>query len=219
MTVRERLILFGRLPEAGRTKTRLEPALGPEGATRLYAAFLEDSIARSPEGVELELWVPGRPGAREILGAAYPGLAIRLQPEGDLGERLRFAFDEAFGEGVDHAVVAGTDHPTLPKENLKRAFRALRGAHLAVGPTDDGGYYAIALRRYCWPAAAGLFAGAPWSSPELLEWTRRRARALDLCHVELPGWYDVDGSEDLERLKRDVDPESRTGEVLAELLS
>ena len=212
-------MLFGRLPEAGRTKTRLEPALGSEGAARLYRAFLDDCIARSPDNVELELWVPARPGARETLSESYPEVRVRLQPEGDLGERLRFAFDSAFEEGVDYATVAGTDHPTLPRDYIMRAFRALRSAHLVVGPADDGGYCAIGLRRYCWPAAEGLFEGAPWSRPDLLGWTRRRARELDLCHVELPDWYDVDGPEDLDRLRRDVDPGSRTAEVLAELLS
>jgi len=40
-----RLILFAKVPEPGRAKTRLAPRLGEEGAARLYQAFLDDAIA------------------------------------------------------------------------------------------------------------------------------------------------------------------------------
>ncbi len=219
MTATERLILFGRLPEAGRTKTRLEPALGPEGAARLYRAFLHDAVrlAFACRVTEREIWVPDRPDAIEKLEVAFPRIPVRLQSSGDLGERLRAAFQTAFDEGAEAVVIVGTDHPTLPPGRIDDAFGALRTADVAVGPTEDGGYYAIGLRRYCWPVAAGLFVGAPWSRPNLTPWTRRRARQLDLAYVDLPEWYDVDGPEDIERLRRDVDPESRTAAVLSRL--
>jgi rSAM/selenodomain-associated transferase 1 len=215
VTPSERLVLFGRLPEPGLTKTRLVPALGAEGAATLYEAFLDDLVGLDVGVGERELWVPDRPGAIRRLRLRYPGLRVRLQPEGDLGGRLRAAFEAAFTEGVDYAVVIGSDHPTLPADLVRRAFHALRSAHLVVGPTRDGGYYSIGLRRYCWPKAAGLFEDAPWSTAELLEWTREQAADLDLCFVELPGWYDVDTPADLERLRRDVSPRSATGRALA----
>lgn len=201
---RTRLLIFGRLPEPGRAKTRLEPALGPEAAAELYGAFLDDAVGWGRTVAPAELWVPERPGVEEALGRRYPGCAVRIQSEGDLGRRLEGAFAAAFDEAVDHAVAVGSDHPTLPAELLGRAFRALKGAHLVLGPSEDGGYYAIGLRRYAWPGAAGLFDGAPWSRPELLDWTRERARELDLCHVELPVWYDVDRPSDLERMQTDL---------------
>lgn len=213
----ERILIFGRLPEPGRTKTRLEPALGPEGAAALYQAFLDDLIASHGWVAERELWVPSRPAAEPILTARYPGWRVRLQPEGDLGVRLASAFDCAFSDSVDCAVALGSDHPTLPGDYMHRAFRALRGAHLVLGPTCDGGYYAIGFQRACWPRARGLFDGAPWSHPELLGWSRARASELGLCHEELPAWYDVDTPGDLPRLKADVSPGSATSKLLSEL--
>lgn len=168
-------------------------------------------------GARPELWVDPRPGALGTLSDRYPGLPVRLQGEGDLGARLSDAFERSFAERADHVVVVGSDHPTLPPPYLERAFRALRGAHLVLGPTADGGYYALGLRRYAWPAAAGLFEGIPWSTSAVLEETRGRAAALDLCHVELPSWYDVDEPDDLWRLRRDAPPESATARTLAEL--
>lgn len=219
MTPVERLIFFGRLPEPGRTKTRLAPALGHDAAARLYQAFLDDLVSVDVGTVERELRVPDRPGAVECLGGRYPGLAVRLQPRGDLGARLRAAFSAAFDEGADHVVVVGTDHPTLPPDYVERAFAALPDADLVLGPTRDGGYYLIGLRRLGWPGCAGLLEDAPWSSSDLLRWTRERAVRLDLNLVETPEWYDVDTPEDLEHLRRDVSADSATGRVLATMVS
>lgn len=210
---RQRLLVFGRLPESGRAKTRLSPRLGEEGAAELYGAFLDDAMGWAPQIASRELWVPERPGAVETLSARYPDARVRLQPEGSLGARLRAAFDSAFSDGIDYAVAVGSDHPTLPADLVTRGFRALRAAHLVLGPTRDGGYYSIGLRRHAWPAAAGLFREAPWSEPGLLAWTRRRATELELCHVELPEWYDVDRPDDLERMERDLESGSATAVV------
>jgi glycosyltransferase A (GT-A) superfamily protein (DUF2064 family) len=128
-------------------------------------------------------------------------------------------FDTAFSERVDYALITGSDLPTLPPELLTRGLTGLKAAHLTLGPSNDGGYYAIGLRRYAWPRARRLFEEMPWSTPRVLDETRRRAGELDLCHVELPTWYDVDEPADLERLAGDVEMGSRTAAVLRELTS
>lgn len=211
--------MFARLPEAGRTKTRLAPRLGADGAAALYRAFLSDAVAtgRRVGGVRLELWVDPSPGALGRLAARYPDLRVRPQAGPDLGARMSDAFRRCFTEGADRVVLVGSDHPTLPPAYLERAFHRLRSAHLVLGPTADGGYYAVGLRRHAWPAAAGLFEGIPWSTRTVLAETRRRADALDLCRVELPAWYDVDEPEDLPRLRRDAPAGSATARALAEL--
>ncbi|WP_419943551.1 TIGR04282 family arsenosugar biosynthesis glycosyltransferase [Candidatus Palauibacter sp.] len=216
-TARRRLLVFGRLPEPGHVKTRLNPRLAPAVAAALYEAFLDDAMRLAPPGVATELWVPDRPGAVERLGARYPAARVRLQPEGALGDRLAMAFARAFSEGVGRAVAIGSDHPTLPAEFVTRAFRVLAGRHLVLGPTLDGGYYAIGLRRAAWPAAEGLFADAPWSEPALCDWARARAVTLGLRHAELPDWYDVDRPEDLVRMEGDLMEGSATARAWARL--
>ena len=44
-----RTLVFARDPEPGRTKTRLIPALGADGACRCYVAMLETMLARLAE--------------------------------------------------------------------------------------------------------------------------------------------------------------------------
>ncbi len=238
-----RLILFAKVPKPGQAKTRLAPGLGEEGAARLYQAFLDDAIALCGrvEGAALELWASGGAGpgggagvradagvsagagvsadawVREYFAGRYPELPVRLQSGRDLGERLSGAFESSFAAGADHVVITGSDHPTLPSSYLDRAFSALVDAQLAIGPSADGGYYAIGLARPAWPEAASLFVSVPWSTPAVLEATRRTARRLGFGHVELPEWYDVDDPSGLRRLRREADPASHTGRMLARL--
>lgn len=226
-----RLLVFGKLPEPGRTKTRLAPSLGAAGAADLYGAFLQDTLAlaRAVPGAEVELWIAPPPRAgkastapREATVAppaalAGTGVPVRRQVGADLGARLAAAFATSFAEGADHVLIVGSDHPTLPGAYLSRGFRALRSAQLVIGPTSDGGYYAVGLKRLAWPGAAALFRDIPWSTPEVLRLTRRRAESLDLCRAELPIWYDVDEPADLELLGRDVAPGTATRKVLERL--
>ncbi|MYC87798.1 MAG: glycosyltransferase [Gemmatimonadales bacterium] len=212
-----RLLVFGRLPEPGYVKTRLHPELTSEGSAVLYEAFLDDAMKLAPDGVAVELWVPDRPGAMERLGSRYPAAHVRLQSGGSLGDRLDAAFARAFGEGVDRAVALGSDHPTLPADFVVRAFDALADGAVTLGPSLDGGYYAVGLRGSAWPRARGLFAEAPWSTSGLFAWTRARAGALGLDCTELPPWYDVDRPADLARMADDLTEGSATAGAWARL--
>lgn len=135
--------IFARRPAAGRSKTRLAPALGEAGAAALYEAFLADTLARfaeatvfcaEPEGVA---WFAER----------YPSRACAPQVDADLGERMRVAL-ETLLERADAAVVIGSDVPTLPAARVRSAGRALRrGADVVLGPATDGGYYLYGASR------------------------------------------------------------------------
>ena len=47
--MKQRLIIFTRFPEPGKTKTRLVPALGPEVAARLQHDLTRRALARARE--------------------------------------------------------------------------------------------------------------------------------------------------------------------------
>lgn len=213
-------MIFARLPEPGRAKTRLAPVLGEEGAADLYRAFLDDAVAMAGriEADRRELWIPRRPGAGRVLGRRYPALELRWQADGGLGERLRASFRAAFAEGSDLALAVGSDHPTLPPEHLRLGFRRLREADVVLGPARDGGYYAVGLRRRAWPEGAVMFRDVPWSTERVLEVTLGRAREIGLRAVELPRWYDVDEPGELARLRAEARPGSATERALTRLL-
>lgn len=162
--------------------------------------------------------MPDPPEAARELAATLPGFAPRRQRGDGLGPRLRHAFGTGFAEGAGRVVVVGSDHPTLPPEHVERAFRELDGADAVLGPTPDGGYYAVGLRAAAWPAAGGLFEGIPWSTPEVLAATEAQGRRLGLDLRRLPAWYDVDEPAELDRLRRDLEPESATARALERLV-
>jgi rSAM/selenodomain-associated transferase 2 len=121
------------------------------------------------------------------------GFPYRPQGTGDLGCRMGRAFAEAFSEGVDRAVIIGTDCPEITPELICESFERLATSNLVFGPATDGGYYLIGLRR----PAPELFTNIPWGSERVLEETLRLANELSLNVSLLKALSDVDRPEDL----------------------
>ena len=186
------MILFAKAPIPGSVKTRLAPALGPARAAELYRAFVADTIGKLREFIDLadiELHT-------DILTDAWkePGVTRQVQTPGDLALKLFHALGEALLAGRPQVMILGSDSPTLPRAHIQRLLGST--ADLALGPCDDGGYYAIACRR----ADPRMFAGVVWSTPNVLEQTERAARACGLSVERGDVWYDVDELQDLSRL-------------------
>lgn len=192
------LIIFARYPEPGKVKTRLMPAVGAEGAARIYREMAEYTLAQARaaaqmKGVALQLWLTGghRDALKPWLGQ---DISYHPQPEGELGDRLTFAFQSAFEAGYHAAIAIGTDCPSLDSYFLLQAFEALDNHDLVLGPATDGGYYLIGLQR----PMPELFQGIAWSTANVLRQTEAIADGLGLTRYHLPSLTDVDTPEDLE---------------------
>jgi rSAM/selenodomain-associated transferase 1 len=194
---RPRLIVFMRYPEAGRVKTRLMPALGPEGAAAVHEAMACHTLAWAEDlerrlGAHVEIRFDG--GSIEAMAARFGrGRDYVAQPSGDLGERLARAAADAFDAGDRPVVLVGTDCPGITAEIAHRAFEALKHQTVVLGPARDGGYYLIGLAR----PLPSLFEGVNWGTEQVLAQTRRRSEAAGLSPVLLPELDDVDRPEDL----------------------
>jgi uncharacterized protein len=197
------LVVFAKVPEAGAVKTRLVPPLSPAEATALYDAFLRDALDAfaAPEAFEeavaVRLYLAGDEAPPP--GLAPDGVSVHRQRGNGLGARMEQAFVGTFAAGYGRVVIVGTDHPTLPLAFLAEAFRALDAPRTAVlGPSDDGGYYALGLNDL--PAgSAGLFA-MRYSHGAVFDDTLGRIVGAGLRPVVLPPWYDVDDADGLRRL-------------------
>jgi rSAM/selenodomain-associated transferase 1 len=117
-----------------------------------------------------------------------------------LGARLEAGFDQAFDEGAERIIAIGMDSPSLPVESIDSGFNLLSHHECVLGPTLDGGYYLIGLSRRC-PA---VFHDIQWSESTVYRDTVARIEQEELDYRELPVWYDVDTSDDLEFLVRDI---------------
>ncbi len=195
----ERLIVFTRYPEPGKTKTRLIPALGAQRAAILHSQLTEHTLAwvrqleaRCPVFVEVRYTGGSKQLMENWLGA---DLHYRRQGPGDLGKRMGRAFDNAFADGMKRAVIVGTDCPGLNADIVQQALTALQRKRndVVLGPAEDGGYYLIGLRY----AVPQLFNGLPWGTGKVLEMSMRIAGSLGLSVVSLNPLEDVDRPEDL----------------------
>lgn len=192
------LIVFAKAPVAGLAKTRLIPALGAAGAAALAQRLLEHTVAAAAQAgcrhVELCATPDAGHAAFQRLAAQH-ALALTLQGDGDLGQRMDRALTRAL-QAHASAVLIGTDAPALDDARLAQAQAALQSHDAVFVPALDGGYALVGLRR---PAPA-LFAGVAWSTPQVMAQTRERARAAGLRWAELEPVFDVDEPADLAHL-------------------
>ncbi|MFQ6079272.1 MAG: TIGR04283 family arsenosugar biosynthesis glycosyltransferase [Thermodesulfobacteriota bacterium] len=191
------LIIFTRYPEAGKTKTRLIPSLGPDGAAGLHRRMTEHTLTlarqlQSYRSVSIEVRYQGG-NKRLVEQWLGPDTACRPQGSGDLGERMARAFQEAFQAGMERVVLVGTDIPSITVRILLGAFENLSSTDMVIGPARDGGYYLIGLRQ----PFPQLFVDMPWGTEKVLEKTRQVADDLGLSVVFLERLEDLDRPEDL----------------------
>jgi rSAM/selenodomain-associated transferase 1 len=208
--MRRSIVVLGKPPRPGATKTRLVPPLSFQEAASLYRAFLRDTVAMALglDWASATLVHPADPTAAPALRAILPS-AIQLQAQAGegLGAALAGAFEAQFQAGCGPVVLIGSDTPTLPPELLDEAASALRSHDLVVGPSADGGYYLIGMTK----PHPGLFDRITWSTSIVFEQTMERARAHGLRTHVLREWYDVDTVAELIWLRehlRDLSPDA-----------
>ncbi len=198
---KKRLIVFTRYPVPGSTKTRLIPALGPEGAADLQRRMTEHTLERVGPLKDRAFHLQVRfEGADAGAMRAWLGKDLSLEPqgEGDLGERMRRAFQESFSDGFEVVVLVGTDCPALEAGDVEEAVDLLRDNTLVLGPATDGGYYLIGMVSDSPPWLMDLlFTGIPWGTGQVLNETMNALAETGLDVGLLDEKTDVDVPEDL----------------------
>lgn len=194
--------MFTRYPEPGRTKTRLIPHLGAEGAATLQRRMTEhvlSEVTAAAQQLPLGVTVHFAGGSQSQM-QAWLGEAITCYPqaEGSLGDRLIAAFEQSFDQGYFGAIAIGSDCPALGVEHLTAALEALTQVDLVIGPATDGGYYLIGLRQLN-PA---LFRDISWGTDQVLAQTLAVATRQVLTVKLLAPLTDIDYPEDLPQWER-----------------
>ncbi len=192
-----RVIVFTRYPEPGKTKTRMIPALGPDGAARLQIALTKQSLRTVSDfcdqhSCEMEVRFVG--GDRVKMAGLFGGKHhYRLQTGGDLGQRIANAVAAAFNENIRRIMVIGSDCPELDGDILGETIQELKQNDLVIGPALDGGYYLIGLCKN----QPQLFQGIAWGSDQVLRQTLAKARQAQLRIHRLRPLADIDRPDDL----------------------
>lgn len=184
-----RVVAFARFPVAGMCKTRLIPAVGPQGAAAIHTRLVEACVAAMRgSGLSIELRTTGAEASafRDWLGG---DIAFIDQGEGDLGGRL------ARAAAPYPVIFIGSDAPDLNADRLIAAAKALESTPAVIGPAEDGGYYLLGLNA----PAPWLFSDMDWGTERVFEETMRRLVAYGIAPVVLEPLADVDRPEDLIR--------------------
>lgn len=197
-----RLIVFARLPVAGRVKTRLAATVGDARALDVHRRLLAATIALAESGVadRLEFRHAGGDGPLPDDARALPtalaarGWSTGPQRGADLGERMRDALEAALAAG-DRPVLVGCDCPSLRPDDLVAAFDALDRADACLAPAEDGGYALVGIAR----PLPTLFERMPWGTSAVMAETLARLAASGARAVLLRTVWDVDVEADLAR--------------------
>ena len=178
-----RVALFTRWPEAGKAKTRLIPALGPQGAADLHRRLTERTVATvRAAGLPLEIRSTGADPAH--FRAWLNVTDVVDQGDGDLGARLARTAERL------PVLLLGADIPGLLPRHLTDAAAVLAEHSAVIGPAMDGGYWLLGLAA---PRPA-VFRDVAWGTDSVLATTLARLPAETPRLETLP---DLDTPDDL----------------------
>lgn len=191
-----------KAPRPGQVKTRLVPPLTPEQAAQLNRCFLRDTAAAITAAVGhlargIAVYTPVGT-EREYIDILPNEFQLLPQRGGDFGERLSNAAGDLFQIGFASVCLIDSDSPTVGANVYRDAATLLarRGNCIVLGPSEDGGYYLIGMRRF----EPRVFERIDWSTERVLEQTIERAKQFNIAVELLPVGYDVDNASALHRL-------------------
>jgi uncharacterized protein len=199
--------IMTKFPQPGMVKTRLTPPLTAEEAAALNKCFLRDlgrsillACRQAPaRGVGIYTPVGSEGGYATILPL---GFFLLPQRGNAFGERLIHALQDLFDVGFASVCLINSDSPLVPASSFVTAAKELakEGDRVVLGPSDDGGYYLIGLKKM----HRHLFEEIDWSTARVLAQTIRRAGEIALAVHELPAGFDVDDGATLRRLTKEL---------------
>lgn len=183
------LIVFLRLPEKGKVKTRIASTEGEAGALKIYLELLSITFNMLAQlDIPIYLFYEGGLPVASARNNAY---SYHLQSGADLGSKMADAFSKVL-QHHHKAVLIGSDCPGLSVSIVNEAFRLLDQTDIVLGPATDGGYYLIGCKKMH-PA---LFEKITWSTASVLGETIEKIHQEALSCQLLEQLTDVDTATD-----------------------
>lgn len=192
------LVAFAKNPEVVPVKTRLARSLGEDLSKRIYVGLLEDCLSslQSIQGTQLYLACYPDDSATffKNLEAKY-GMKLLCQEGADLGERMLTCIKTLLASHRA-AIVFGTDVAVLPVDSILKALSTMALWDVILGPSRDGGYYAVGAKT----VHDLMFAGVNWGAQTVFIETVKNCADLGLEVAFLDVCDDVDDIDSLRRL-------------------
>ncbi|QUH24593.1 TIGR04282 family arsenosugar biosynthesis glycosyltransferase [Serpentinicella alkaliphila] len=199
------LILMTRVPIPGCTKTRLMEILTGDECAELHKCFLMDLFKIfSFINDDIQIFLTYTPEQAFGLIKDMVPETVRCFPQvgDDLGKKMSNAFRYVFEKGYEKVCLMGADIPYIQPYEIKDSFNKLEKSDVVLGPTLDGGYYFIGIKKY----NGGIFSNKlKWGNESVLEGTIDIVNNLDLKLALTYKHRDIDTKEDLFDLKQRAD--------------
>ena len=186
------IIVFVRSPELGKVKTRLARSIGDQSALNIYKILLKHTAAVLRDlSFDKVVYFSEKIDNNDLWENSL--FEKKLQKGADLGERMHHAFDTAFNKGYKKVLIIGSDLFDLTSSIITSAFEALETYDISIGPSLDGGYYLLGMKKL----QPEVFKNKKWGTDSVLEHTLQDLKKQKI--KLLNALNDIDTLEDLQQ--------------------
>jgi len=198
------VVVFARSTVLGQVKRRLADSLGRRRALAIHRKLLRHSLRavaaahQTDPSLRPVLFHLG-PAPAADLPSSFDGLLVP-QPHQEMAANLADAVRSPASGHRLGVVVIGADHPLLGRDQIIAMARLLDRYPVAVGPAEDGGFWALATRVPLDSIAIRIPLGTDQALARLLDGIAEAGLA---CGIG-PTLWDVDNPSDVDRWKREI---------------
>jgi rSAM/selenodomain-associated transferase 1 len=201
MSAQNCLIIFTRKPEKGKVKTRLAKGVGEDKALDIYKFLLKRTAeATSKVKAERQVWYTDQPEKNDLWKVDV--FVKYSQIEGNLGDKMKYAFHQNFKKNFQKVLIIGTDLFDISNDLIENAFDQLDNNEVVIGPAQDGGYYLLGMRQFI----PEVFESIKWSTEHVFQQTLQSITDKSVAVLEKKN--DIDYAEDaieFEALRKIID--------------
>ncbi|MBP8155490.1 MAG: TIGR04282 family arsenosugar biosynthesis glycosyltransferase [Leadbetterella sp.] len=194
------LLIFIKNPELGKVKTRLAATIGNEKALEIFQKLLVNIHDKSLKVMaDKFLFYSSFVDQNDIWENDIYNKYIQNQSP-DLGQRMLSAFEQARDLGYSKALIVGSDIYEVNTEILNKGFESLENAETVLGPSHDGGYYAIGFnfeKINSDTFLQDIFLNKTWSHEHVAQEALGVINSFSYTCNLLPTLNDIDTEEDL----------------------
>mgnify|MGYP001036233163 CR=1 FL=1 len=114
------------------------------------------------------------------------------------GERFSNAIEAVFNKGFSNVITIGNDTPHLKSHHLVAALHQLEKNDLVLGPSKDGGFYLMGIKKALFNKET--FLKLPWQTSRLQKCITSisATKKLQISFLELLN--DIDSKEDIKKI-------------------
>lgn len=190
------ILVFARIPEIGKVKSRIAEKTGHDSALLLYTSLLTDLFENlSTLLSQCTIFLEGTGQENQFRELFNINCNFKKQNGKDLGEKMKNAFATTFFECAEKVVLIGSDIPGTNHVLVRQALELLSENDAVIGPAEDGGYYLIGLKNKAFYKE--LFEDIEWGTDSVLRKTLKKADYLGLKVCLLDKKRDLDTVDDL----------------------